>query len=60
MSIPIEPSLHFLYHDCSPSVNTTLYHQLIGGLIYLAYTRLDIYYVVRYLSIFMHELKKAH
>jgi len=45
---------------CSPSVNATLYRQLIGGLIYLTYTKLDIFYAISYLSRFMHEPKKAH
>ena len=44
MSMPIELGLHLSCHDCSPLVNATFYCQLIGGLIYLAYTRLDICY----------------
>lgn len=60
ISMPIEPSLHLSYRDYSPSINSTLYHHLIEGLIYLAYTMLDICYVVNYILRFMYELKKAH
>jgi len=57
--MPIEPGLHLSCHDYSPPVNATLYCQLIGGLIYLAYTKTNIFYYVSYLSRFMHEPKKA-
>lgn len=60
MSILIEPGLYFSCHDYSPLVNTTLYLQLIRWLIYLAYTRLDICYIVSYLLRFMYELNKGH
>lgn len=60
MSTPIKPDLHFSCHDYSPSVNSTLYYKLIGGLIYLAYTKPNICYIVSYLSRFMHEPKKAY
>eukprot|EP00253_Pinus_taeda_P004141 PITA_04141 len=41
-------------------VNPTLYRQLIGSLMYLINTRLDICYVVNTLSQFMVEPKRAH
>ena len=38
----------------------TLHRQLIGSLMYLVNTRLDIYYAVNTLSQFMVEPKRAH
>lgn len=41
-------------------VDPTLYRQLIGSLMYLVNTRLDLYYVVNTLSQCMVEPKRAH
>lgn len=60
MSIPVETSLKLSHHDPSPQVNATFYHQLIGSLIYLTYTKPNISYAFSYLSRFMQEPKVVH
>ncbi|XP_057845053.1 secreted RxLR effector protein 161-like [Cryptomeria japonica] len=60
MSTPMESGLQLFISDSSPQVYATLYQQIIGGLIYLTYARLDIDFVVNYLSRFMQEPKTSH
>lgn len=60
MSAPIESGLQLSTFDTSSEVNATLYRQMIGGLIYLTYTRPDISFAVNYLSRFMQEPKMSH
>ena len=41
-------------------VDREMYQRLVGRLIYLSHTRLDVAYVVNVISQFMHNLKKVH
>ncbi|KAH9321496.1 hypothetical protein KI387_016135, partial [Taxus chinensis] len=50
ISTPMEKGLQLSRFQDSPQVDATLYRQLIGGLIYLTYTRPDLCYAVSYLS----------
>ena len=62
MSSPMKTNLHKLKEATteSPSIDSTLYKQMIGSLMYLVNTRLDICYVVNTLSQFMCEPKEIH
>ena len=63
MSSPIETNLHKLKEAAateSPSIDSTLYRQMIGSLMYLVNTRPDICYAVNALSQFMCEPKEIH
>eukprot|EP00253_Pinus_taeda_P007279 PITA_07279 len=46
--------------DCGSNVNSTLYKSMIGTLMYLTTTRLDIMYGVSLVSRFMETPKEAH
>eukprot|EP00253_Pinus_taeda_P005205 PITA_05205 len=46
--------------DCSSNVNPTLYKIMIGSLMYLTATRLDIMYAVSFVSRFMERSKETH
>ena len=46
--------------DSSPMVDSTLYRQLIGCLLYLTHTRPDIYYVVSVASRYMDKPHEIH
>ena len=62
MSSPMETNLHKLKEAVaeSPPIDSTLYRQMIGSLIYLVNTRPDICYAVHALSQFMCEPKEIH
>ena len=62
MSSPMETNLHKLKEAAakSASIDSTLYRQMIGSLMYLVNTRPDICYVVNTLSQFMCEPKEIH
>ena len=49
-----------LHASESELVDPTMYHQLIGSLMYLVNTRLDICFSMNTLSQFMVELKRVH
>jgi hypothetical protein len=44
----------------TPLVNSTLYIQLVGSLLYLTHSRLDLSYAVGAVSRFMQELHELH
>lgn len=62
MSSPMETNLHKLKEAAakSPPIDSTLYRQIIGSLMYLVNTRPDICYAVHALSHFMCEPKEIH
>ena len=62
MSSPMETNLHKLKEAIaeSPSIDSTLYRQMIGSLMYLVNTRPGICYAVNALSQFMCEAKEIH
>ena len=62
MSVPMTTNLTKLRDLASSSqnVDSTLYRQLIGSLMYLVHTRPDICYTVNALSQFMSDLKHIH
>ena len=62
MSSAMETNLHKLKEPAteSPSINSTLYRQMIGSLMYLVNTRPGICYAVNALSQFMCEAKEIH
>lgn len=57
---PTEPNVHYISTDGTLLDNLTRYYQLVGGLIYLAVTRLDITYAVHVVSQFMSEPRTTH
>ena len=59
-STPMEKGLKLSAKSDSPSVDGTTYRQLIGSLIYLSATRLDISFTVNYISRFMTAPKVDH
>ena len=62
MSVPMTTNLTKLRDSASSSqsVDSTLYRQLIGSLMYLVHTRPDICYTVNALSQFMSDPKHIH
>ncbi|XP_016165054.1 uncharacterized protein LOC107607639 [Arachis ipaensis] len=49
-STPLEPNVRFTLIDGTILDNPTLYRQLVGGLVYLTVTRLDVAYPIHVLS----------
>lgn len=57
---PIVPGTKLSKYDPSPTVNSTLYKQLVGSLMYLTSTRPDIMLSVSIISRFMETPTEAH
>ena len=57
---PIDPNIKLGEGGDSPPVNHYQYQHLVGKLIYLTHTRLDISFAVHLLSQFMHALHEIH
>lgn len=60
----VETPVEFNYGLCDvskdPMVDRGSYYRLVGRLIYVAYTRLDIGFIVSMVSQFMHCIKESH
>jgi hypothetical protein len=60
MNTPMEAKLKLLVNTSSESIDATLYKQIIGSLMYLTNTKLDICLAVNTLSQFLVEPKHVH
>jgi hypothetical protein len=60
MNTPMEAKLKLLVDTSSELIDATLYRQIIGSLIYLTNTRLDICFVVNTLSQFLVKPRHVH
>ena len=57
---PMASNLKLLSDASSESIDATMYHQMIGSLMYLMNTRLDICFVVNTLSQFLTDPRHVH
>ena len=57
---PFQSSVKLTIECTTPYVDATLYHQLIGSLIYLNHSRPDLSFVVSMISRFMQEPRQSH
>ena len=60
MTTPMASNLKILSDASSDSIDATMYHQMIGPLMYLTNTRPDICFVVKTLSQFLTDLRNVH
>ena len=60
MTTPMESNLKLLSDASSELVDATMYHQMIGSLMYLMNTRPNICFAVNTLSQFLKYLRHAH
>ena len=60
MVTPMASNLKLLSDASSELVDATMYHQMIGSLMYLTNTRPDICFVVNILSHFLTDPRNAH
>ncbi|XP_020249110.1 uncharacterized protein LOC109826492 [Asparagus officinalis] len=60
LSTPMKMNLKLRYDDGDPLHQPTRYQELVGALLYLSTTRLDIAYVVHNLSQFVSSLTSIH
>jgi hypothetical protein len=60
MNTPMETKLKLLVDTSSELVDATLYRQIIGSLMYLMNTRLDIYFFLNSLSQYLVEPRRFH
>ncbi|RDY07283.1 putative mitochondrial protein, partial [Mucuna pruriens] len=59
IGVPIEQN-HRIGCEEGPIIEKSQYQRLVGKLIYLSHTRLDIAYVVSMVSQFMHDPRERH
>ena len=60
ITTPMASNLKLLSVASSETVDATMYHQMIGSLMYLTNTRLDICFVVKTLSQFLTDPRNVH
>ena len=60
VTIPLAANEKFRKHDGEKKVNSSLFRSLIGSLLYLISTRLDIMFAASLLSRFMQEPSQVH
>ena len=60
MATPMASNLKLLSYASSDSVDATMYHQMIGSLMYLTNTRPDICFAVNTLSQFLMDPRHVH
>ena len=60
MTTPMASNMKLLSDASSESVDATMYHQMIGSLMYLTNTRPDIFFAVKILSHFLTDPRHAH
>ena len=60
IATPMASNLKLLCDASSESVDSTMYRQMIGSLMYLTNTRLDICFVVKTLSRFLTDPRHVH
>ena len=57
---PISLGMKLTKNDDGPTVNATLYKQMVGSLMYLTATKPDLMYAVSLISRFMETPKESH
>ena len=60
MTTPMESNLKLMSDDSSESVDATMYHHMIGSLMYLTNTRIDICFAMNTLSQFLTDPRHVH
>ena len=60
MNTPMVSTLKLFGVASSETVDATMYHQMIGSLMYLTNTRLDIFFAVNTLSQFLTDPRHVH
>ena len=60
VTTPMALNMKLLSDASSESVDSMMYHEMIGPLTYLTNTRTDIFFVVNTLSQFLMDMRHAH